>query len=267
MRANISIMRMRFQLLLQYRMAAVAGICTQFLFGFVRVMVYEGFFAASSGFHPMSLTETISYVWLGQAMLGLLPWNSDSEIHSLIRNGNVAYELCRPVDLYDIWYFRAVALRSAPTLLRCIPLLLITIWFLPEKYQLQAPASPQAGVAWFMTTIGAILLGAAITNLLTISQLWTISGEGMNRLIPAVVMMFSGIIVPIPLFPDWMQGLLHLLPFRGIVDTPNRFFVGHFPASELGIHLLHQLIWTVILVMLGRLLLNKGLKRVVIQGG
>jgi len=65
-------MRMRFLLLLQYRMAAIAGVCTQVFFGLVRVMIFDGFFRSSNLAHPMSFAHTVTYVWLGQALLGML---------------------------------------------------------------------------------------------------------------------------------------------------------------------------------------------------
>jgi ABC-2 type transport system permease protein len=58
--------------------------------------------------------------------------------------------------------------------------------------------------------------------LVHVSLTWTISGEGLSRLMPGVVTIFSGMVIPLPLFPDWTQPLLSALPFRILVDVPNR---------------------------------------------
>ena len=263
----MAIIRLRFMLLVQYRVAALAGIATQFLFGFVKVMILEAFYLSTTAPQPLSLKQAIGYVWLGQAMLGMLPWNGDGDVQALIRNGNVAYELFRPLDLYNQWYARAMAQRTAPTLLRAIPLFLVTLFVLPERYSLPTPPSVGALAAWVLAIFGALLLGCAITNLMNISMLWTISGEGASRLIPAVVLAFSGMVVPLPLFPDWAQGVLRVLPFAGLVDTPSRFFIGHLAPDQIWMFLSRQLIWAAILVACGRWILARGLKRVVIQGG
>ena len=98
-------------------------------------------------------------------------------------------------------------------------------------------------------------------------MLWTVAGEGISRLVPAAVFVFSGMIVPLPLFPDWAQPVLNFLPFRGLADVPFRLYMGHIEAAE-GIGVLaHQMAWTVALVMLGRWLLRRGLRRLVVQGG
>ncbi|NLK08946.1 MAG: ABC transporter permease [Firmicutes bacterium] len=266
MKAYMAIMRVRFMLLVQYRVAALAGIATQLMFGFVFVMILEAFYFSSTVLQPMSLKEAIGYIWIGQAMLGMLPWGGDAEIQNLIRSGNVAYELCRPLDLYNHWYARAIALRVAPTVLRALPLFLVSLFLLPQEYALEIPTST-AFLAWVLATLGALFLGSAITNLINISMLWTISGEGISRLLPALVTVFSGMVVPLPLLPDWSQKVLTLLPFAGLVDTPARFFTGQLAPSEIWISTARQLIWTIVLIIWGRRLLQRGLRRLVVQGG
>ena len=265
-RAYQAIIRLRFMLLVQYRVAALAGIATQFMFGFVKIMVLEAFYLSTTEPQPLTLEQTIGYVWLGQAMLRLLPWDGDGDIQALIRSGNVAYELCRPLDLYNQWYARAIALRVAPTLLRAIPVFLVTMLVLPPRYALSRPTAG-GFAAWILATWGALLLGCAITNLINISMLWTISGEGIIRLVPAVVIVLSGMAVPLPLFPDRFRTLLELLPFAGLVDTPARFFIGQLAPGMIWGFLVRQLIWTAVLIVWGRRLLAKGLRRVVVQGG
>ena len=62
----------------------------------------------------ITLAQAITYIWLGQAFLGLLPWNVDTEIAAMMRSGNVAYERLRPVDTYFYWFARALACSARP---------------------------------------------------------------------------------------------------------------------------------------------------------
>jgi hypothetical protein len=52
---------------------------------------------------------------------------------------------------------------------------------------LQAPTTLASGLAFVAAMFGALLLSCAITNLMNISLLWTISGEGITGLVPALV--------------------------------------------------------------------------------
>lgn len=263
MRAYWAIVSARFRMLLQYRAAAMAGFGTQLFWGLIRMMIFTAFYESTDAPQPMSLDETITYVWLGQALICILPWNWDREIEGLIRSGNVSYELVRPVDLYGFWFCRMIALRSAPTLLRCIPMFIVAGLFLG----LQAPASWASFAAFVLALFGALMLSCALSELVTISMFWTISGEGIGRLVCACTVLLSGMIVPLPFFPDWAQPILNALPFRGVVDVPFRLYMGHMPPHAIGEVLAFQLTWTAGLVVAGRWVLSRGLRRLVLQGG
>lgn len=263
MSAYAAILRARFRTLLQYRAAAAAGFGTQLFWGLLRVMIFGAFYRSSTAPQPMSSQETVNYLWLTQAMFAMLPWSVDADVRDMIRNGTVAYEMLRPLDLYALWYSRALAARTAPTLLRAVPMFVIAGLF----FGLQAPPSLAHGLAWAVATLCALLLSAAFSTLITLSLLWTISGEGVSRLVPSLVFIFSGMLLPLPLFPDWMQPLLAILPFSGIYDAPFRVYMGHIPLSRLGLALAHQLGWTLVLILLGRGLLARATHRLVVQGG
>ncbi len=253
----------RFRMMLQYRAAALAGMATQLFFGLIFVQVYEAFYRAGSAEQPMSFPDVRTYIWLGQALLAMLPWNVDRDVRDMVRSGAVGYELLRPIDLYNLWYCRALAWRVAPTLLRSLPLVAVAIPFLG----MALPPSPASAAAFALSLVGALALGCAITTLMNISLLWTLSGEGVSQLVPVLVLVFSGMLVPLPLFPAWMQPLLNALPFRGLVDIPYRLYLGHLAPQLAPPLFAQQLAWTVALVLLGRWLLARGTRRLVIQGG
>jgi len=253
----------RFRMLLQYRGAAFGGMATQVVFGLILVMVYEAFYASSDAPQPLSLAQVRSYLWLGQALLALLPWNVEGELRVMIRTGGVAYELLRPLRLYPLWFTRTLASRLAPALLRAVPIFALALAF----FGLELPPSPAAALAWLAATAGAVALGAALTVLFTVSPLWTVAGEGVTQLGTALVTLLSGMAVPIPLWPTALRPLVEFLPFRGLVDTPLRLYVGSLPPAAVLPVLGHQLAWTAVLVAAGAIVLRRGLRRLEIQGG
>ena len=70
----------------------------------------------------MTADEVITYIWLGQAFLVLIPYQgADPDVRAMVRSGNVVYELVRPTNLYLFWYSRAIAQRTAPGVFRALP--------------------------------------------------------------------------------------------------------------------------------------------------
>jgi ABC-2 type transport system permease protein len=262
----------RFRMLLQYRAAAIGGLFTQVMFGFLLIMVYEAFYRSSgAGVQPMAFAQLATYVWLGQALLMMLPWNVDVEMRAMMRSGAVVYELSRPVDLYAWWFARALAQRTAPVLLRAAPMVVFAAIVLPliglDAWRLAAPPSLAAGLGFVAALACGLAVSCAISVLLYIAWLWIATAEGVVTMVSTVVSMFSGLLIPLPLFPDGWRPLLRWLPFAGVLDQPARVYSGAIAGGELAIVLARQAGWVIALVALGRWLLGRGLRRVVVQGG
>ena len=272
LRPYAAVVSARFRMLLQYRAAAIGGLFTQIVFGLVLIMVYEGFYRSSPPeAQPMAFAQVTSYVWLGQALLAMLPWNVDLEIQAMVRSGAIAYELCRPIDLYGLWLARAVAQRTAPTMLRALPMSVFATIGLPllglGDWRLAPPASFAAGAGFAVALACALALVSALSALLNIFLLWTPRGDGVFIVATALVSLFSGLLIPLPLLPDWAQPVLRWLPFAGIMDLPFRIYNGHIALAGLSVVLARQLAWTLAIAALGRWLLARGMRRVVVQGG
>lgn len=266
MKPYLALFRARFRVLLHYRAAAVAGFVTQLFFGLVKIMVLAAFYEnGTRTAPPLSLAHAITYTWLAQAFFHLLPYsaNPDPEVRDMIRTGHVAYELVRPLDLHGLWWARALAARTAPTLARSVPMFLVAMPLLG----MQHPASFASALAFAVTLFGAAVLTSAFTTIITASLMWTVSGTGIARIMPSLVAVGSGLVVPLPLFPSWAQPILSALPFRSMADLPFRLYLGDLPPSATPRVLLQQIAWTLVMVAIGRVLVASGRRRLVVQGG
>jgi ABC-2 type transport system permease protein len=267
----LAVLGARFRTLLQYRAAAWAGFGTQTFFGLVRVMVFTAFYASAVREPPLSFPQMMSYVWLGQVFFTLIPLREDPEIAAMIRTGDVAYELVRPVHLYGFWFARALAQRTAPLVLRAVPMVIVAAGLLPAlgagRWALGAPASGAAGALFVLSISAALLLACTFSLLMSTSMLWTVAGDGVSTLFPVIVWSLSGIVLPMPFFPPALERIVRFLPFRGLMDVPFRIYIGSLSgwraAGEVGT----QLAWVAALVWLGDALVRRGLRRVVVQGG
>lgn len=266
MRWMIAVFKIRWRQMVNYRVAALAGVGTQLFFGFVMVMIYDRFFQSTQSVMPMTFTQTVTYIWLGQGLLGLLPWNGDREIQGMIRTGDFVYELIRPINLYFYWYAKIMAQRLGGTLLRAIPLFLVVNLMLPRYYKMTLSAGFPAFIMFLCSMCIAVLLGAAISNLITLSVLFTI-GDGIDRLLPAIVTFFSGMVIPLSFFPEWSQTLFKLLPFSGLLDTPYKFYLGIYTVHDFFKFAVLQGSWVVILIAAGNGLVYFASRRTVVQGG
>ena len=267
MKAYITYFKLKFISGLQYRQAAYAGIATQFFFGIVYIMVYIAFYQSGGKNIPMTLSQIITYLWLNQALLALInQFSRDKELFKLVKGGGISYELARPKSLYFMWYFKILGQRLSNVTLRVFPLLFVTI-LLPEPYNLSAPSSINCLILFIVSLILGTLLVTALTVLYPIITLTTIDENGIVNIVITISDILSGLVVPIPFFPLFLQKISSVLPFQYISDLPFRIYVGNISISN-GIYgIVIQFIWLIIITLLGVLLLNKSMKRVVVQGG
>jgi ABC-2 type transport system permease protein len=261
----------RFLLMLQYRAAALAGVATQFWFGAIMVMAVAAFYTRGHGTPSLTLVETTTYIWLGQAFLGFLPWSVDPEIAAMMRTGHVIFERLRPIDTYCYWFARAIAWRTAATLLRCVPILVVTAVVFPltalGDWSLRPPPSLGALALFAISMVAVVFLSAAITTLLNISLVWTVSGQGINAITNSLVVILSGMVIPLPLFPDWAHVALFIQPLAGLVDIPYRIYVAHLSGTAAIGGVALQIFWTLFFVGLGRLLMARTMSRIQVHGG
>lgn len=252
---------------LQYRGAAWAGVATQFVWGGMTLLMFRAFYQSGENELPMTFPELSSYIWLQQGFLALyMAWYFDNDIFNSITSGNIAYELCRPIDLYAMWFVKNMAVRLSRALLRCFPILIVAA-FLPKPFNISLPCTPVAGLMFIISLILGFLVLIAFSMLIYISVFYTLSPLGIRILATSVVEFLAGSIIPLPFFPQKLQTLVMLLPFASMQNTPFQIYNGYIAGLEIIKSVLLQIIWLGILLILGKLLMQQALKKVVVQGG
>ena len=238
MKKYLSFFKLRFAMSLQYRVAALAGVVCQFF--------------------PMDFQATASYIWLQQGLLAMLALygGTDAKVFESIQNGNIVYELCRPVSIYSMWFANNLANRLARALLRLIPVVAVA-----------APPDVATGLLFILSLMLALWVVAAFTLVVYNMTFFTISDRGVRLVSVSLSDFLMGAVVPLPFFPDGFRQFAELLPFSCMENVPLRVYSGDLAGPEMVRAILLQVFWAFALVLIGKLLERKALKRVVVQGG
>ncbi len=268
LRACWSLFRIRMAESLQYRMAALASASISIFWALIEITVYSVFYlhGAHGGAPTLTLPQTVSYVWLGQAIWALAPMSVDSELLGKIVNGDVGVELCRPLDLYAHWFTKTAAGRLGGFWWRALITLVVGAC-MPAGFQLGAPASVTGLVLFLVSLTSAFLLGAAYGMLVTTIRLGITWGEGPTYMLLLLGGVLSGGYLPLPLWPDVLQPFLLLQPFAGYLDLPIRLYIGVISPTAGLLTIALQLGWIVAFILAGRALLRRKLRTIIVQGG
>ena len=157
--AYLAFARKSCQKRMQYRVANLAGLTTNFFFLLVHIFVYTAFYAARTGPQPLNLNEIITYFVLCQVSFMLMPfWGARSEVTSAIKDGSVALQLTKPVDFQAYWFADECGRACYYLLMRGFPTFFISILF----FEVTIP-QPTVLMAFAVSMTLAVFMSAAIT--------------------------------------------------------------------------------------------------------
>lgn len=266
-RAYRAILRQQMLAGLQYRAGYWGKMINYRFWGYVQAMLLWIFYTWGQGDAALTLSQAISMTWLTQIAGHLLPgWGMDFTVWNKISSGEVGYELTRPLDIYGHWYMNAIAVKLSPFLMSILPTV-VAAMLLPGDIKLLPPVSLPHLLACLFTLCTGLLLSCTAICMSYAMLMDVRVGSAPGSLFMTVVQILAGSVLPLQLWPDWMQRILYYQPFAGILDIPFRFYVGTAPLSDLARVLPMQLAWILILGFLGRRWIMASLRKLVVQGG
>ena len=245
-----------------YPWATAAGVFTNTVFGFLQAYILLALFEHRSDVGGYDAADTVTYVWLAQALIMTVYIFGWQELALRIRDGSIATDLSRPLDPQRYWL--AFDLGRAPYHLIFRGVLPFAVGAL--LFELHYP-SPLDLVAFFVSVVLAVIVSLGFRFLYNSAAFWLVDIRGVVTLSLTVSLFFSGMILPLTFFPSWLRAIAHALPFASIVQTPIDIWLGkHHGPALFGIIAL-QAVWAVVLLGLGRVTLRFGSRKLVIQGG
>ena len=246
-----------------YPAATWAGIVTNSVFGFIQAYVLLALFETRDDIGGYDATATMTYVWLTQAMLATVGIFGDADFAQRIQRGDVATDLIRPVHPLRAGLAADFGRALYHALFRGLPPLAVGA----IVFDLTAPRNPVVWTVFFVSVMLAIAVSFAFRFLYNLSAFWFLDYRGTLRIAVALAAFFSGFIIPVRFFPDWLQTLAYATPFPSMLQLPVDVFVGVTTGTELVATLAMQLGWLIALVAICYAVFSRGTRKLVVQGG
>jgi ABC-2 type transport system permease protein len=247
-------------------LATAAGVFTNAAFGYLRAYILIAVVAAGGG-DVLRGWDGPMFVTFSFVTQGLLPATGvfgEPELAERVRTGDVVVDLYRPVDLQAWWLASWLGRSSFMLLARGIPPILLG----SVVFDLTGPGDLGAWAAFLLSVVLATVVGFGLRFIVNLSTFWLLDNRGVDQLVTLVLMFLGGLLVPLVLFPSWLESVARALPFAAMLQLPAEVFVGvHDGASDLVGVLAIQLWWAVALLAAGRLMLGAATRKVELQGG
>ena len=266
MSLHLAIARRSFRRYSTYTAATLAGIFTNCVFGAINALVLIAVWDQNPDAGGYDVRDAVTYVWLGQAMImtiALWGGGSPSDLANRIKTGDVALDFYRPVGILG-WYLAADVGRSAFHLVSrgLVPTLVGAALF-----DLRYPSGPTVWLAFAVSVVLALLVSFAIRFLVAMTAFWVLDDQGTQVLASTAAMFFSGLTVPLVLFPGWFGSLALALPWASYIQAPADLWLGKHEGWGVVGTLGLQLLWAAVLLGACAALLKVAERKVVVQGG
>lgn len=216
-------------------------------------------------FGGVSLQAMLTYAVLAMILDMIL--TTDTGPHQYltqqIKTGMITNDLLRPIDFPHHMLLRFSGETIARAAFYVLPPLAVSYL----AFDLNAPANiGQFG--WFLLSLVLSWLIMFFCNFLFgLVAFKTLDTVGFFFTYWAALRFLSGQLIPIWMYPDWMQQFIKFLPFQSIFYTPLSIYTNKFLGADVWQAVLQQAVWVVILYAVQHLIWSRIHRHLVVQGG
>ena len=208
----------------------------------------------------LTLSQMIWYLAIAESIMLSGP-RVAQEVDEDVRTGMLAVQLIRPLSYpcYQLWKtFGERTVRFG--LNATVGALIARLFVGPINLTLD-------GLAMFLfALVLSFLLDFLGVFLVGLGAFWMENTTGLMLIYSRMCMVLGGKLIPLELFPDYLQPLFKSLPFSSIVYGPARLFV-HPNLAFFGELMLRQIISILVLALCVSLVYSMAVRRIHVNGG
>ena len=246
-----------------YRSNFYLSIIGNIVFFFIRMNIWQALYSVKGTINGIDLGQMMAYVIITEILSGISASNIAFTIADQVKDGTISNELAKPID-YKMLH---VAREIGGNLLMTICITLPAAVLMAVLYDVSFFTS---GLQVFLFLFSAVL-GAGIMYtiefLFGIMAFWFKTAEYSAFISGACRSLFSGAVVPLWFYPEFLYHIAMFLPFRFVTFEPISIFLGTYDTKGALVVLLWQSLWFIGLIPLERFLWKNVQKHLVIQGG
>jgi ABC-2 type transport system permease protein len=188
---------------------------------------------------------------------------STDDLADQIRSGDIAVDLYRPVNLLG-WYLAADLGRAAYHFLARGVGPTVIGWML---FDIRLPTTAAAALGFLVSLVLAVVTSFGIRFLVACTAFWLLDQAGLKLMSGAFAIFFSGMALPLVIFPEPLRTVALALPWASYLQTPADIWLGKREGADLLLGLAQQALWIFVLLVAASAVLRLATRKVVVQGG
>ncbi len=228
----------------------------------VYIFIWLAIYNNGNQIQGMTFEQITTYYILVVSLSPIINWGINEIMGNAIREGEILRELLNPISYFNYYFGIRIGELIESTIVGVLTFGICSILFgvlLPN------------GILNFLFFIIIVFLAVIVVYffelLIGMTAFYTNSIWGVEIFKRAVLSIFSGMIAPITLFPEFLQKIANFLPFKDCIYTPINIYFGELTNMEILQVIMKQYIWIVVLYIIAKIIFNKAIKNITVNGG
>lgn len=207
--------------------------------------------------------DMFTYILIAFAMNNLLTWTSENVLSREIRSGTVIARRIRPVSFLT----QTLSDLLGNMLLQgVVNTLIVGLIFALFSSQFSMP-SPTSLLLFAVSLALGMLLRMLLVSCFSLLCFFTTSHLGLTWTRTALTDFLSGALIPVALFPAWLQTVSYASPFPLMLQVPVALFLGRALPMAVPLTFALQIAWSLVFFGLHQLLYGYIRKNATLAGG
>lgn len=252
-----------FQTNIVYRFNIITKIISSMLVIYVLRQLWEKIYESSDSFSSsLSIADMLNYVTIS-VMIGAIYGSTIIwEFSQKVRTGTIVFEFQKPWNLTLSLLSNLLGRVLSDCLVVNLPILLLSFFFFP----ISIGASIFRWIGFAMLVMLGFLIHFFVQLFITSLSIVFVEIWGVQMVYGLAALLLGGKIIPLTFFPEFLQPLLSVLPFRSFYDIPISFLIRESAHPFLFL-VLFDLIWIMALWLMSGSALFLLRKRLMLVGG
>jgi ABC-2 type transport system permease protein len=263
LRAAGGLIRASLQEKLVYRFDLLVSLLRNFVLVFVFRYLWLALYGGQDEFAGVSLQQTLTYATLGVILSPLFPNSLVLDVGGRIRSGNILFDINRPLHFWNLLLYQMLGQFLAALVTSAVPMFVIALLV----GDMTLPASPLIWLAFCASLLLGFLIAFWLDFIVSLAGFWLTETWGIFFAKWSVVDALSGKYLPLWIFPPFWKELVLALPFRGITYSALAIFIGQVTPGQIPFELGFQLLWVLVLALIGRWGYASAVRKLSVQGG
>jgi ABC-2 type transport system permease protein len=248
-----------------YRVRALIWLLYDLLVPFIMIVFFKTVIQTPDqqikGFY---LENLITYYLLISVFNPMVSTHLEEDMEKVIKSGEVSQVIIKPTSFLKMEFARELAYKSYHSVL---VLFVVTFFFILFGQYFKIQLTPFIIIFAPLALILSFLIHFLISFLVGLLCFWLEEIVGFYSLKEVLISLFSGAVLPLEFFPEFINKINNLLPFKYLLYFPVSIVQGKISPPSILSGVLIQIIWVFILFLSYKIFYPKTLKHYSAVGG